>query len=84
MARFSTRIASMVPLKPDPVYEGSLCQGEDCLICVEECPMDVFGERRSFQMLGKEMPLASMEKDNCGGSGVKCGGVCIRVCPAGS
>ena len=77
-------IITTAPLESDPVYEGSLCQGEDCLICVKECPMDVFGERRSFQMLGKEMPLASMEKDNCGGSGVKCGGICMRVCPAGS
>ena len=45
-----------------------LCLGEG-LICVEECPMNVFGDQRSFQMLGKEMALASMHKDNCSGSG---------------
>ena len=77
-------IITTAQLEPDPVYEGNLCLGEECLICVEECPLDVFGGRRSFQMFGKEMPLASMNKKNCGGAGIKCGGVCMRVCPAGN
>jgi len=80
------RIGSLIttaPLEPDPIYEGNLCLGEKCLICVEECPLGVFGERHAFQMCGKDMSLASMNKDNCVGSGIKCGGTCIRVCPAG-
>jgi epoxyqueuosine reductase QueG len=76
-------IITTAPLEPDPIYEGNLCRGEECLICVEECPLDIFGERRSFQMFGKEMPLASMNKDNCVGAGIQCGGTCMRVCPAG-
>lgn len=76
-------IITTAPLEPDPIYEGNLCRGEECLICVEECPLDIFGDRRSFQMLGKEMPLASMNKDNCVGAGIQCGGMCMRVCPAG-
>ncbi len=80
------RIGSLIttaPLEFDPIYEGNLCRGEECLICVEECPLGVFGDRYAFQMCGKEMSLASMDKDNCVGSGVKCGGICMRVCPAG-
>ncbi len=77
-------IITTASLEPDPLYGDDLCLGEDCLICVEECPLSVYGERRSFQMLGMEMPLASMNKDNCGGAGIRCGGGCMRVCPVGN
>ncbi len=81
------RIGSLfttAPLEPDPVREPSLCRGEQCLACVQGCPLKVFGERRPFRMLGKEMSLAPMFKDNCVGAGIECGGACIEVCQAGA
>ncbi len=76
-------VFTTAPLEPDPVREPSLCKGEECLACVEACPMHVFGKRKPFQMLGKKMSLAEMFKGNCVGARVECGGACMDVCPVG-
>jgi len=78
-----TALITTAPLKPNPMHMEPICLGEKCSLCVEACPAKAFGEAYDFEMAGKRMRLARLDKAKCAHRSEYCQGTCVRVCPVG-
>ena len=86
------RLVSLItaaPLAPDPLIEEPICLGEDCSLCVEQCPADSFGDPWELDVAGQKMMLAKIDIEACRGyykdssHGSQCGRECMTFCPVG-
>ena len=63
-----------VPLEPDPLFEGKICDSSECLECVRACPLNVISEKEVEEIVvaGKKTTYAKIDFRAC------------RKCPNGA
>ena len=82
-------VITAAPLTPDPLIDEPICLGEDCALCVEQCPADSFGDPWELDVAGQKMTLAKIDIEACRGyyktdaHGAQCGRECMTFCPVG-
>lgn len=78
-------ILTTAELEPDPIFDGGLCLGEKCLLCVRNCPTGALSrDLCDLSVLTKTIKLAKIDKRRCvelGCEGPPCGGRCAGICP---
>jgi len=82
-------LISTAPLDADPPIDEPICLGQECSLCVEECPAKSFGDPFEFDVAGQTMTMAKIDIEACRGYykasayGEQCARQCMTSCPIG-
>lgn len=86
------RLVSLItraPLAADPLITEPLCRGEECSLCLDNCPARAFGDLQELDLMGRKITLAEFDVDACRGYykdsvyGAQCARECLTSCPVG-
>ena len=80
-------VISEAPLHSDPLCDETLCLGDECNACVENCPAKAFSDTFDFTVAGQSQNMARIDIEACrgyykaGAFGEQCGRECMTSCP---
>ena len=86
------RLVSLIttaPLAADPPINEPICLGEECSLCVDDCPANAFADPFDFDAAGQTMTMAKIDIEACRGyykdsaHGEQCARQCMTSCPVG-
>ncbi|MCD6407551.1 hypothetical protein J7L87_00680 [bacterium] len=59
-------ILTDTPLSPDPLFEGKLCKGKDCMECIKACPCNAIGpEEKTIKIGNNTITYAKLDEWRC-------------------